>query len=62
MGVKFLSIGFTDSQSLCVGIGRIFVQIYILHVSLLKYDAMRSFSPLRSSSTSVFVGLDDSFV
>ena len=37
-----------DSESRCVRIGRIFVKIYMLHVTLLKYDAMRSFSSLRS--------------
>ena len=59
MIIEFLSTGFMDSESLYVRIWLIFVKIYMLHVSLLKYDAMRSFSSLSSSSTSVFVGLDD---
>ena len=40
MIIEFLSIGFVDSESPCVRIGRIFVKIYMPYVALLKYDAM----------------------
>jgi len=40
MVLEFLSIGFMASESLCVRFGRIFLKIFMLDVSLLKYDAM----------------------
>ena len=40
MLIEFPSIGFMASKSLCVRFGRIFIELYMLYVSLLKYDAM----------------------
>ena len=57
MLIEFLSIVFMASMSLCVRFGRFFVTFYMIHVSLLKYGEMCSFSSLRSWTTSFFVGL-----
>ena len=40
MLIEFLSNGLMASESPCVGFERNFVKLYVLHVGLLKHDAM----------------------